>query len=126
MVTSVKLTAMASNPTRIFKAISLVTNGILYSVFIAVVLVFHFSKEDPKEQCGRRFVYEPDNSVQKGVTILYAVIVAFFSFLIGFGFLYFGAKLYAQFRSRAAVLNVKSSQENKVNFFVIGFVADMR
>eukprot|EP01133_Synstelium_polycarpum_P014807 gene14807-17506_t len=81
--------------TNIFKMINsliVATNVVLYVLFIIIVLIFNFTMLIP-ETCGGRIpgVYTNSQS-QRIVSILYAVVQAFLSLIIGIGFIYYGNK----------------------------------
>lgn len=87
-------------------------NIVLYAFFIAIVLIFHFEKNEVAQTCGRKFLSDPDNNVKKATLIAYAVIIAFFSLIISVGFAIFGTKFVKQSQYRAKML--KTSDMNQM------------
>ncbi|KAM9940645.1 hypothetical protein ACTFIT_007155 [Dictyostelium discoideum] len=82
------------------KIIILATNLILYLLFIVIVLVFNYTEDHPSNDCGTRIVLEVSSTTsQYVVSIVYAIIQAIISFVIGSAFLYLGGSLYLSMRS---------------------------
>ncbi|EGG23974.1 hypothetical protein DFA_06112 [Cavenderia fasciculata] len=73
-----------------------VINAILYLLFIAIVLIFQYSAADPpSNECGGRMVVALSKTTpQRIVSIVYAVIQAFISLIIGGAFIYLGGNIY--------------------------------
>jgi len=76
-------------------SIILIINIILYILFVVVVLVFNFTREKAPPTCGGRILAGLSNTTpQRVVSILYAVLQAFISLVVGIAFLYYGRKVY--------------------------------
>ncbi|KAF2070242.1 hypothetical protein CYY_008438 [Polysphondylium violaceum] len=76
-------------------SIILIINIILYILFVVVVLVFNFTREKAPPTCGGRILAGLSNTTpQRVVSILYAVLQAFISLIVGIAFLYYGRKVY--------------------------------
>jgi hypothetical protein len=80
------------------------------------ILVFQYSPPSTPETCGNRITYAVNDETRKAISIAYAVLIAFFSLVIGLGFLIFGTKLQIQFRNTAKALNKSSAASTKVKF----------
>ncbi|KAN0030220.1 hypothetical protein ACTA71_009981 [Dictyostelium dimigraforme] len=87
----------------LFKRLKIIifsTNLVLYLLFIVIVLVFNYTEDHPNNDCGTRIVLEVSSTTsQKVVSIVYAIIQALISFVIGAAFLYLGGSLYLSMRS---------------------------
>jgi len=101
-------------------------NVILYLLFIIIVLVFHFSEKETKSNsCGSRIVIEATNTTpQFVVSIVYAVIQALISLVIGSAFIYLGGTLYLSMRtSKVVETSVTASQQKKI--FTVTFACSI-
>ncbi|KAK5575455.1 hypothetical protein RB653_006588 [Dictyostelium firmibasis] len=82
------------------KIIILSTNFVLYLLFVVIVLVFNYTENHPSNDCGTRIVLEVSSTTsQYVVSIVYAIIQAIISFVIGAAFIYLGGSLYLSMRS---------------------------
>eukprot|EP01132_Coremiostelium_polycephalum_P003595 gene3595-4477_t len=101
----------------LFKRINMTILGInlvLYILFIVIVLVFNFTTEKPPPTCGGRIVGKYSNtSPQKVVSILYAVLQAVLSLLIGLAFIYYGRKVYLKLASLKGQSSENSRRQKK-------------
>ena len=61
---------------------------------------------------------ETDNEIQYRVSIVYAVIIAFFSLIIGGGFLVYGNKLMGQVKATTKQLGSNSQNIRKVKYIL--------
>ncbi|EGC32582.1 hypothetical protein DICPUDRAFT_81582 [Dictyostelium purpureum] len=113
------------------KAIILWTNVVLYLLFIIIVLVFNYTEDNPRNDCGSRIVIDVSSTTaQRVVSIVYAVIQALISLVIGAAFIYLGGTLFRsmrQVKSNQGGPDSNSNQHQKKIFIVtftcsIGFV----
>jgi len=98
------------NFSRTILTVAGIVNGVLYAMFVAIVLVFNFIKPGASDDtvCKGRVVGATDDSdvkLKRIVSIVYAVIVAFISLVTGVGFLIFGLRLWK---------NMKRSSHKKI------------
>ncbi|EGG24022.1 transmembrane protein [Cavenderia fasciculata] len=98
-------------------------NGVLYVLFIIIVLVFHFTqKEDNNGDCGGRIPLEPSTTTpQRVVSIVYAVVQAVISLIIGSAFAYLGLTLFFMVRNRKVALSEekRGEQQKKVSMVTL-------
>ncbi|EGC39924.1 hypothetical protein DICPUDRAFT_147210 [Dictyostelium purpureum] len=95
---------------RIYTTVAVI-NAVLYLLFIAIVLVFQYTKQDKPNNCGSRIVIPVESTTpQRVVSIVYAVVQALISLVIGSAFLYLGSSLYSAMRS-----NKVGSTSNKAH-----------
>ncbi|KAN0022640.1 hypothetical protein ACTFIU_004841 [Dictyostelium citrinum] len=92
-----------------------VINAFLYLLFIAIVLVFQYTKSNPTNDCGSRIVIPIESSTpQRVVSIIYAVIQALISLIMGAAFIYLGGRLFIVMRSTNIKVGSKSNHQRKV------------
>ncbi|EGG20802.1 hypothetical protein DFA_00667 [Cavenderia fasciculata] len=105
---------MYQNVFKVINKLILVSNSVLYLFFVIIVLVFNFTNENDPPTCGGRKVTSFSNTTpQNVVSILYAVIQALLSLVIGIAFIYFGLKIYRQFSAIHAKDSQQSTQKAK-------------
>ncbi len=81
-----------------------------------IALIVSFNQNPPKlpnEICANRLAYNVDYSTQKILSLIYAVVIAGISFIIGVAFLIFGTKLHLQLAMTKKSLN-QTNSNNKV------------
>ncbi|KAM9973459.1 hypothetical protein ACTFIW_010551 [Dictyostelium discoideum] len=109
---------------RLFSIVGLV-NFIIYLLLVAIVLVFQYTKDSPHEFCGSRIIFHVDtNKSQKTVSILYAVIQAVISLVLGVAFIYLGGSLYRAMRSasqgaKKGGLDIKKAHSRELKIFLL-------
>ncbi|KAF2075202.1 hypothetical protein CYY_003507 [Polysphondylium violaceum] len=122
----VKTKSTGRNLVKRLQMVIFTINVILYLLFIVIVLVFHFSEKEIKStSCGSRIVIEASNSPpQFVVSIVYAVIQALISLVIGSAFIYLGGSLYLSMRkSKVVETSVTASQQKKI--FTVTFACSI-
>ncbi|PRP88665.1 NAD-dependent epimerase/dehydratase family protein [Planoprotostelium fungivorum] len=80
---------------------ALIFHVLLYIVFLIIVLLFQFNPPTITPNCGRSVVYPVDSSVQRNLSLAYAVIIAITSVAIGVFFLVFGLQTIRKFTGAA-------------------------
>ena len=123
VITTAQITSLASKSNLMINSLIIILNIIIYIVFIVIVLIFELTKPSSAKQCGARFIEETNNDIQYRVSIAYAVIIAFFSLLIGGGFLIYGNKLMNQVKSTSKQLGTVTQGISKT--FVITWVSSI-
>ncbi|EGG21688.1 hypothetical protein DFA_01574 [Cavenderia fasciculata] len=90
-------------------------NAILYILFIIIILVFHLTESNPTNDCIGRMVVEANTTTpQRIVSIVYAVVQAVISLVIGAAFVYLGGTLYFMMRfKKVDVDNDHRDQQQK-------------
>ena len=93
---------------RSVERVGLSVNIVLYLLFISVVVAFQYSaNESSSIECGGRILSESSNNTQRTISLVYAILIAVISLIIGIGFLYFGFKLNTFFIRRGSSRKVK-------------------
>ncbi|EGC35455.1 hypothetical protein DICPUDRAFT_78846 [Dictyostelium purpureum] len=101
-----------------------IINLVLYMLFIAIVLVFQYTKYTPINDCGSRiFVATKTSAAQRGVSIAYAVIQAFISLLLGTAFIYLGSSLYK--RLHFGNVNTGSKTNHQTKVFILSIICSI-
>ncbi|KAK5582521.1 hypothetical protein RB653_004106 [Dictyostelium firmibasis] len=114
----------ADNLTKRLFTIVLVMNAFLYLLFIAIVLVFQYTKSEPSNDCGSRIVVRIESSTpQRVVSIVYAAIQALVSLVMGAAFIYLGGRLFIVMRSTNIKVGSKSNHQRKI--FILSFVCSI-
>ncbi|KAM9989789.1 hypothetical protein ACTFIY_005831 [Dictyostelium cf. discoideum] len=114
----------ADNLTKRLFTIVFVINAFLYLLFIAIVLVFQYTKTDPSNDCGSRIVISVESSTpQRVVSIVYAAIQALVSLVMGAAFIYLGGRLFIVMRSTNIKIGSKSNHQRKI--FILSFVCSI-
>ncbi|KAK5582520.1 hypothetical protein RB653_004105 [Dictyostelium firmibasis] len=114
----------AESLTKRLFTIVLVINAFLYLLFIAIVLVFQYTKSEPSNDCGSRIVIPIESSTpQRVVSIVYAVIQALISLVMGAAFIYLGGRLFIVMRSTNIKVGSKSNHQRKI--FILSFVCSI-
>ncbi|KAN0022166.1 hypothetical protein ACTFIU_004335 [Dictyostelium citrinum] len=109
---------------RLFSIVGLV-NFIIYLLLIAIILVFQYTKDLPHEFCGSRIIFHVSTSKsQKTVSILYAVIQAVISLVLGVAFIYLGGSLYRAMRTasqgaKKGGLDIKKAHSRELKIFLL-------
>ncbi|EGC30029.1 hypothetical protein DICPUDRAFT_158300 [Dictyostelium purpureum] len=111
------LSSAQSFNTNIYKRIYsmiFVINVILYIFFIIIVVVFNFTQEDDPPTCGGRLSITLDQTrPQNIVSILYAVLQAVLSLIIGFAFIYYGHAVYKKLRGLTSNVSPAAEKQKK-------------
>ncbi|KYQ90980.1 hypothetical protein DLAC_07869 [Tieghemostelium lacteum] len=103
----------------------LIINIILYLLFMIIVLVFHFTEQDPQDDCGGRIIISVSSTTpQRVVSIVYAVIQAVISLVIGAAFIYLGGSLYLAMRVKR-VSESSSTSDHHQKIFIITFACSV-
>ncbi|KAN0055513.1 hypothetical protein ACTA71_008626 [Dictyostelium dimigraforme] len=85
----------ASDLTKRVNYILIMVNVIIYLLLISIVVVFQYTKDRFNNNCGNRVIIDVKTSTsQKAVSIVYAVVQATISLVIGSAFIYLGSSLY--------------------------------
>ncbi|KAN0022639.1 hypothetical protein ACTFIU_004840 [Dictyostelium citrinum] len=114
----------ADSLTKRLFTIVFVINAFLYLLFIAIVLVFQYTKSNPTNDCGSRIVIPIESSTpQRVVSIIYAVIQALISLIMGALFIYLGGSLFIVMRSTNIKVGSKSNHQRKI--FILSFVCSI-
>ncbi|KAN0050521.1 hypothetical protein ACTA71_003650 [Dictyostelium dimigraforme] len=109
---------------RLFSIVGLV-NLIIYLLLVAIILVFQYTKDLQDEFCGSRIIFHVSTSKsQKTVSVLYAVIQAFISLILGIAFIYLGGSLFKAMRTatkgaKKGGLNVKKAHSRELKIFLL-------
>eukprot|EP00026_Physarum_polycephalum_P002471 Phypoly_transcript_02478.p1 GENE.Phypoly_transcript_02478~~Phypoly_transcript_02478.p1 ORF type:complete len:754 (+),score=101.93 Phypoly_transcript_02478:402-2663(+) len=82
-------------PLEQIKRVGCIVNLFLYLFFIVVVLVFHYTGKKTDNTCGFLAAPSTYSSAQKAISILYAVVIAAISLVIGILFLVYGYRVNA-------------------------------
>ncbi|EGC39926.1 hypothetical protein DICPUDRAFT_14599, partial [Dictyostelium purpureum] len=99
---------------RVFSLLGII-NLIIYILLVVVILVFNFTKESNSNSCGNRVIIDPKSSnSQKTVSILYAVIQALISLVIGAAFIYLGGSLYLAMKKVKTPSSKSSKHQQKI------------
>ncbi|KAN0029069.1 hypothetical protein ACTFIV_010939 [Dictyostelium citrinum] len=91
-----KNNSRASDLTKRVNYILIMVNVIIYLLLISIVIVFQYTKDRYNNNCGNRIIIDVKTSTsQKAVSIVYAVVQATISLVIGSAFIYLGSSLYS-------------------------------
>ncbi|KAM9998091.1 hypothetical protein ACTFIY_007754 [Dictyostelium cf. discoideum] len=91
-----KNNSRASDLTKRVNYILIMVNIIIYLLLISIVIVFQYTKDRYNNNCGNRIIIDVKTSTsQKAVSIVYAVVQATISLVIGSAFIYLGSSLYS-------------------------------
>jgi lysylphosphatidylglycerol synthetase-like protein (DUF2156 family) len=108
--------------TRIINKITIGINVLIYLVFSILVLAFHFENGGTAITCGNKYLSTPDTSVKQITTVLYAALIALFSFIMCIGLAVFGAKFVYQQAQRTKKFGVASPANSKKKVFTVAVV----
>ena len=122
VLTSVDMMKIRIGVTQYINKITIVINILLYLVFLAVVLIFQFDRGGSAITCGNKYISTPNTAVKQVTTVLYAVVIAFFSFLMCLALAIFGFKFVWQQYQRTKKIGNSPSNTAKKKVFTVAIV----
>jgi len=102
---------------QIVRRVTLGINVVLYLFFILICLLFQFLTGQPTPDCAGVTVAS-NASVQKTLALVYALVIAIFSFIVGIGFIIFGSKLFAELNTNSSKRLSKKTRLQKQTFII--------
>ncbi|KAN0025840.1 hypothetical protein ACTFIU_001600 [Dictyostelium citrinum] len=120
-----KFNPSAGNMKKRLYTIVAAVNSIIYLFFIAIVLVFQYTPYEPNTDCLGLIFEEMKNSTpQQVVSIVYSVVQALLSLLIGIAFIYLGGSIVKLMKilisnSKGSTITSHSSNQSKIKFLTI-------
>eukprot|EP01133_Synstelium_polycarpum_P016970 gene16970-20188_t len=95
-------------------------NVVFYLLFIVIVLVFHFTERIPTNDCGGRIQLPVSNTTpQRVVSIVYAVVQAVISLIIGAAFVYLGGSLYFMMKFKKIANSNETNDNHQRRVFIV-------
>jgi len=103
---------------KLVNRLNLIINTLLYLFFILICLLFQYLQITPPSDCGARVLVVAAVAVQANLALVYAVVIAFISFVVGIGFIAFGSKLFAELNTNTSKRLSKKTRLQKQTFII--------
>jgi len=87
---------------KIVNRLTLGINIVLYVFFILIVLLFQFLTPGPPDNCQGRLSVTIDISIPRALALVYAIVIAIISFMVGLLFIIFGSKLFFELNTNSS------------------------
>jgi len=101
----------------IVRRLTLIINVILYLFFILICLLFQYLTKQNTAGCAGVATYT-DTAIQTTLALVYAVVIAFLSFVVGIGFIIFGTKLFIELNVNNSKRLSKKTRLQKQTFII--------
>jgi hypothetical protein len=103
---------------KIVNNLNLGINVVLYLFFIVIVLLFQYLTPEAPDNCQGRVPVSPDTYIPRTLALVYAIVIASISFIVGLLFIIFGTKLFLELNTNSSKKLSKKTKLQKQTFTI--------